>query len=296
MPSRTARKLSDIAFKYSIKLRRLIGTSVRHQYEDFSILLPANHGLPIIQRKNLQYDRFLPHLAKYIKADETIFDIGANVGDTLAGMAEQNSHSTYICIEPDDEFFQYLLKNISRIKAAKKNLNVHAVKSLVGKNVTGISLEGHGGTKHAVITNEGKISSRPLDDIISDLANISNVRIIKTDVDGFDYDVIDSSLTAIRKYKPMIFLECQCDYDYQKSGYGKTFATLESEGYRDWIVFDNFGQFMLRTSHLNIVTQLLDYVWHQNIGNATRTIFYFDVLAAQGKDRDLIDSALATYQ
>jgi hypothetical protein len=69
-------------------------------------------------------------------------------------MVEANQSSTYICIEPDDIFFQYLEDNIKRIKNVYKSVVVHSVKLLVGKNITNVTLDGIGGTKHAVIDSE----------------------------------------------------------------------------------------------------------------------------------------------
>jgi len=39
--------------------------------------------LPDDLKHHPKYDRFLPHKAKYIKSNESIIDIGANIVDTL---------------------------------------------------------------------------------------------------------------------------------------------------------------------------------------------------------------------
>jgi FkbM family methyltransferase len=265
-----------------------------HHYADFSILLPADHMLPTYQRHHPKYDRFLPHLAKYIEPSDTVIDVGANVGDTLAGMTDANSTLNYICIEPDDVFFAHLEQNISRIKRVKKDLKVHAIKSLVGKAVSAVDLEGRAGTRHAVMNGKGKIRSQPLDELIADAPH-SAIRILKTDVDGFDYDVLDSSLAVIRRNKPLIYFECQFDHDYQRAGYEKTLLALESEGYRDWTLFDNFGDVILRTRSMDVVIQLMNYIWRQNTGKSARTIYYYDVLAVQSGDAALVDRVLAGY-
>lgn len=293
MVSQSARKLRGIAAYFNSRLQRGGDSVQEYQYGNFSILLPGNHMLPIYQRKHAKYDTFLPRLATYVRSDETIIDVGANVGDTLAGMVERNSAATYVCIEPDDRFFELLTQNIARIKTARLHLRAHAIKSLVGTGSSGISLEGRGGTKHAVTGKSGKLTSKPLDEIVADLGNIPDIRVLKSDVDGFDYDVIDSSVSVIQKYKPLIFFECQYDNQSQKSGYERTLETLREEGYCDWTLLDNFGEIMVRTDDLQIIRQLFDYIWSQNVGNTTRTIYYFDVLAAQSKDRDLISNLVS---
>ncbi len=282
-----------IAQKIVGRIRRHLNLPIVYRYDRFSIILPADHLLPAYQRMYPNYDRFLPHLAKYISPADVIVDVGANVGDTLASMVAKNSEANYICVEPDATFFQFLEKNILRMKGSIGCLKIEAIQALVGKNVSNVSLIGQAGTKHAFIGGVGTIKSRPLDEIIS---NDCKVRLLKSDVDGFDYDVLDSSMVVIKKDSPIIFFECQFDEIKQKNHYVDTLYTLEAAGYCDWIVFDNFGEVMLRTSSLSIVIQLLDYVWQQNIGAATRTIFYFDILCITKIDSPLINRVLNDYR
>lgn len=286
--------LPPIFFKAAKKLFRR-KSKIEYRYGDFSILLPFDHLLPEYQKNFAKYDRFLPHLVQHLSSDATIVDIGANVGDTLAGMVEKNPYSTFVCIEPDSEFYGYLVDNIDRIKRIRPQLNVLAVQTLVGKTVSGVSLVGVGGTKHAVINDQGGIKSRLLDEILAELPGVSNVRLLKSDVDGFDYDVIDSSFSIINRYGPMVFLECFCEFDYQKEGYKKTLSSLEKCGYIDWTVFDNFGEVVLRTSDVGIVFQLIEYAWAQRNKRTTQKIYYFDILASLENDKDLIGTALSSY-
>ena len=167
---------------------------------------------------------------------------------------------------------------------------------MVGKTVSGASLVGAGGTKHAVIDDKGgSIKSRMLDEILADLPGVSNVRLLKSDVDGFDYDVLDSSSSVIDQHGPMVFFECDCASDYQKEGYKKTLSSLESQGYVDWTVFDNFGEVILRTHDLGVVHQLMEYVWAQRGRKTTPKIYYLDILAVRARDSDLIGTALRSY-
>ena len=94
---------------------------------------------------------------------------------------------------------------------------------------------------------------------------------------------------------PILFFECQCDFEYQKKGFEKTIAWLKTIDYSDWTVFDNFGEIMLRTDDVQQLFQLLEYIWKQNTKAATRTIFYYDILAGTRADAGFIDDALATY-
>jgi tRNA G46 methylase TrmB len=106
----------------SLQMRRLIKTILnkifnRSEAKDESVLyelgrllihLPRYHKLPEYQQRHRQYDRFLPHLIKDLDHDDIVIDVGANCGDTLAGMVSKNPKLHYICIEPDNEFYSYL--------------------------------------------------------------------------------------------------------------------------------------------------------------------------------------------
>lgn len=249
--------------------------------------------LPFYQRQHRNYDRFLPHLAKYLEPGLAVIDVGANCGDSLAGMFDVNPRLNYICIEPDDVFFDCLLKNVSRLKTVFPAASIHTVKTLAGKNVKNASLEGTAGTKHAVI-NGGGMSSQPIDDIVFKIPN-AFVRLLKTDTDGFDYDVIESSEKVLELMKPLVFFECQHEKEFQKIEFVKMISWLESKGYNHWTLFDNFGGLVLRTGSTQEVFQLLDYVWRQNIGRTTRTLYYFDILASAEKDEAFVNKIVTDF-
>lgn len=262
-------------------------------YKHFSIYLPPEHKLPAYQSRHVKYDRFLPHLAAYIEPGSTVIDVGANVGDTLAAMADRNKNLKYVCIEADDVYFQYLLENINRIKKSLGELHVTPVYSLVGVGIKNASLEGKDGTKHVVIGAGDRVADS-LDNIASRL-HLTSVKLLKTDVDGFDWDVIDSGKELIYRQRPALFFECQSDNYTQLSKFKEMMLWLSHAGYTDWSIFDNYGGLMVRTQSIEPIFQLLNYLWQQNQKQSTRTIYYYDILATTTQDRRLIDLALASY-
>lgn len=281
--------------RLSYYLRKVMNITYVYKYNTLSIELPYDSMLPLLQQQHKKYDRFLPHLVKYIESEATVIDVGANCGDTLAGMFENNSKITYVCIEPDNLFFRFLENNILRIKRTNKSANIYSVKALVGKNITNVSLEGKKGSKHAVINNnENGLLSSSLDDILKNIP-CSNIRLVKSDVDGFDYDVIESGEMLLATQHPLIFFECQFDFDSQKLGFENIINKLIGIGYKNWIVFDNFGEIILQTDNIDILMQLISYVWKQNIYGATRTIYYYDMLAFTNNDYALVEQAVNKY-
>lgn len=293
--SRLLRRIGGRCAPIMRNFRKVFNLDMEYRFSNFSIALPADHRLPTYQRAHRLYDKFLPHLCKHLEAGSTVVDVGANCGDTVAAMYDANPELSYICIEPDEEFFAFLQRNVLRITERNAHASIQTVKVLIGKTITGVTLRGSGGTKKATVGAVGHaLSSKSLDQVLAE-ARISDVRVLKSDVDGFDYDVIQSAEGIISRSMPIIYFECQFDHPFQKTEYEKLMAMLHSKGYVNWLVFDNFGNVLLRADNIQLVCQLFEYVWRQNTQQATRTIYYYDILATSSKDSEWTTKVLQSY-
>ena len=247
--------------------------------------------LPDYQKANPKYDKLLPIISKYINQNEMIIDIGANVGDTLAAMVDENPNPIYLCIEPEDEFYSYLLRNVDIIQKKIPNLKVHLLKQFVGNQITNVSLDKKGGAAKANLIS-GNIKSKTLDDILNDFENIEKIKLLKADTDGFDYDVLESSLKTIEKHKPILFFECLYEHEYQKTNYKSIIKKLQSLGYFHWTIFDNYGEIIITTQNLETIYSLMEYVWKQNLGKTRRTISYYDLLVCCDNNKEIVDNVI----
>jgi hypothetical protein len=169
----------------------------------------------------------------------------------------------------------------------------------VGKGVSQAALVGSGGTKHAVQVDESlrsaeAIHSATLDSLVLPMQS-GGVELLKSDVDGFDFDVLDSAAKLIAEHLPILFFECHFADLNQKHGYQKTIVALQRSGYRAWTVFDNYGDVVLQTREIEALFQLFDYVDRQNAGLTTRTIHYFDVMAGTERHQALLTTAVSDY-
>ena len=270
------------------------GVKRTYQINNYSIQIDFNHRLPDYQSANPFFDRFLPHLVKYLPDNTLVIDVGANVGDTLVGMLGNNAWLEYLCIEASDDFFSDLKKNVDSLKAQNGELRISIVNEFVGRDVTDVGLDGQGGTKHAVVGG-GNIKSKTMISILSDSAvEHSRLSLLKTDVDGFDWDVIRSSYEVL-KHNPYVYFECYFDNLEQLESYRELFSEMVAIGYSKFAFFDNFGQFILSTDDLTEVSELLDYVKRQNFHNSTRTYHYYDVLAYPNDKSVEADLIIAEY-
>ena len=252
-----AKFIDRMMFELTGSIRKLFGIDFRYSIGGVTINLPPDHKLPVYQRKYKDYDRFLPHLVKHLSSGSLVVDVGANVGDTLAAMVSSNDDLRYVCIEADDVFFDYLEANLRIIESVYPSVKCRCFNEFVGKNVNNVALEGVGGTKHAVLkVNEIGMNSKPLDQILSEF-DYREISLIKTDVDGYDYDIINSAKNILSGADPILYYECMYDYEDQLSGYIEILDFLNSMEYTNFILFDNFGCLVTKSDNLDVIIQLL---------------------------------------
>jgi FkbM family methyltransferase len=264
--------------------------------KDISIKLPNNHLLPSFQSSYPLYDRFLPVVAEKLPARTTVIDVGANCGDSLAAMFAANKLLNFVCIEPDDAFYKYLSDNIELLRLKHPSASIQSIKSLVGKSIKNAELVvgDNVSTRRMapVQAGGGGIKSQTLDDIINPDATVS---LIKSDVDGYDYDVLESAETLIITHHPLLYFEYRAQCDQQSYGYHKVVNWLTSVGYNDFVMFDNYGGMMMRTDDPDSIYQLSSYIQLQNNNVSTRTIHYLDVLCGSERNKEVVSSILDAY-
>ena len=276
-------------------VKRFNKTFVRNQkYKmgDYQIVIPSSSNLPRNQKRHPFYDKFLPVLVAHLPPG-TVIDVGANVGDTLAAMAQKCSNS-FICIEPSKKFFRYLEKNANTIRQ-KSNNQITLFKELIGSGILSGDLVDDGSTASVRITDNQEISSRHvrLDDLVNEQTEIV---LIKSDVDGYDFDVIRSSEKILAKSHPILFWENEISNDMQFEEFSKLYDFLEEAGYSNLYFFDNFGNLLVEKSDYRTLKDINTYLFNMKKYNATRTFYYTDILASTEERRLTIESAIADYK
>ena len=302
------RRAIRVRFLKPLKLRARMAFNIplRLAFPQFTIKLPPDHLLPELLRAYPRYDRFLPHIAKYLEAGDIVIDVGANCGDTLAAMSSANPALSFVCVEPDPAFFSFLDRNARRITAALPATSVRTVQSLVGTKPAASVLHGEGGTKTArtldpaggPATTGGVVHrSVRLDEIVGAQRDLlpKKIRLLKSDVDGYDYDVIASAGPLLDNERLIIFFECYAEDDEQRAGYLDLFDRLDARGYHHFSFFDNFGNFLQHATTMAAARGQLRDAWRGPAPGATRTTYYLDVLACRDADIALIERAVEEF-
>ncbi len=237
------------------------------------------------------YDTALARIASILKAKyptlHTI-DIGANVGDTAA-LIRESTEIPVLCIEGDPVLLPVLTENVARLGPG-----VIIEPSFVGPDGKAVNLNsaddlGRNACLVQAIDHRGSVKLRSLRAILTDHPEFGSAKLLKTDTEGFDFDIIGQSLEFIQQAKPVIFFEYNPHFrpDEPRAGL-ETIQALISAGYSDFIYYDNFGNFLLHAdaSNSSVFGDLDNYLasnWRHGVA-----VFYFDICALHQEDADLV--------
>ncbi|MBD2384162.1 FkbM family methyltransferase [Cylindrospermum sp. FACHB-282] len=262
---------------------------IAYNIKEISINLPHDHALPHYQNRFRLYDKFIGVIAKYLpNSQDFIVDIGANVGDTTA-LLLQYCLNPIICIEADEEFFHTMKQNLSEY-----NQRIIFVNSFVsGNDFQNVELVKNSGTARAVERENKIVRSDSLESILKN-SNLGKCILLKTDTDGFDFEILLSSLSIIKEDSPILYWENEIsslkDIELAKDLLYK----LAGMNYSKYIVLDNFGNPLTYEGTPQLLEQINEYLFN-NIHSKNNTFYYTDIVAFPDKYSHLISQIASEY-
>lgn len=249
----------------------------------FKFYIPKYGKLGIYRAKYKNYDRFISLYVNCIN-DGVVIDIGANVGDSFFEMNSKNNRLEYILVEPEPYFFSLLRKNL-KINNISKNCQIFDffISSHKSNNLTLKKIKGTAKQIVADGNNKNEFKKISLDELISNLSN-KKIKFIKIDVDGYDYDVINSGFNFISFNKPPLFFECDFKKSLTKDFFVTTINRLFKTGYVTCFLFDNYGNFYKELSDIKTINILFSKLQNDEFRFDGKKIYYFDILMVSQKD------------
>ncbi len=176
-----------------------------------------------------------------------------------------------MAIEGEKAFFPLLKENTRNYNVYYENVYLSDDEKSGYKNII------TNGTGKLVEDNNNEVDIITLDKLMRTKYNDFKADIIKIDTDGFDFKVIRGAGNYIANTKPLLFFEwSKEDLNIQGENELSIFPKLEAMGYRDLLLFDNFGNKMLLTTTDN--TKVLEYMANYTV-NKDKLIHYYDILA-----------------
>jgi FkbM family methyltransferase len=263
------------------------------------IRLAVDSQWPHYRKKFHLYDAALGPIAAVIHAkypELRAIDIGANVGDTAA-LIRESAEIPILCIEGDPVLLPILTEN-----AARLGPGVVIEPSFVGPEGAAVNLQsatdlGRNTSLVQATDAHGSTKLRTLRAILADHPEFRSAKLLKSDTEGFDFDILRQSQDFIGQSKPVIYFEYDPHFHPNQPRAGlDAIAALIAAGYSEFMYYDNFGNFLLHAdaSNAGVFTDLDSYLAsNQRHGIA---VYYFDVCAVHRDDADLVAPIKSTTQ
>ena len=226
--------LIRLVFKLSIFEKILVKYTIGKKFGSIITKIPPNHyqySKPTyrkVNRNNINYNLdisdivdwyiyygFIENsrqkLLRLIKKGNTIFDIGANVGDvSMNASIRVDVEGKVFAFEPDEINFKrfqsnLLVNNFCNITIINKgmgNISGEYFLSIIDENNLGMN-------KIVPVANNIKgsyIDIITIDEYVKE-KNIKNIDLIKIDVEGFEMNVLLGGKNSINRFKPKLFVE-----------------------------------------------------------------------------------------
>lgn len=162
-------------------------------------LIKKSLHLPIFQFGPRGWDlphnlkRFLPHWQC-----ETIFDVGANVGQSTLEFSERFPNSEIHSFEPFPSTFQALVKNTGHLLRVNRHpfalsSSTSRLTASQGECSTNNSIHSAEGTSHE---NQVEIETRTLDEVRKSLS-VGQISFLKIDTEGHDLEVLQGASESL---------------------------------------------------------------------------------------------------
>lgn len=158
-----------------------------------------------INMNNPQYEeRHRKTILKHIPKRETFVDVGANVG--IWSIAMKQHFTNVISFEPSIQNRECLIANLGQ----NSDIRPYAVGNQTGKVNFRDSIKNCGDSK---IILEKRENMYEVDIVRLDDQNIQNCSLIKIDVQGFEWPVIQGAEKIIEEQQPWIIFEINEEVD-----------------------------------------------------------------------------------
>lgn len=245
------------------------------------LLMPLSHPLPDYVTRHPFYDRLPQRLGAFIRKTYGMLvcvDVGANIGDTVAAFC-QREDDFFLAIEPNLKFNTLLRKNWSSMP----NVLVSSDLCTAESGSASYTIREKKGSASFVPDVQGRaLNGRALDEVVDEFAPAKGVNVLKVDTDGYDFDVLAGAKKVIAKTHPAILFECDAcgDAQYMERCL-QTLAGFKTEGYSDFLLYDNYGYLMGRHALDDLRAFQGLFLYHLSGG-----VSYFDILVMKEPDLD----------
>lgn len=257
---------------------------VTYQIGQITLQVPLSHQLPYFRAAFPQYSSNIGRIGAAVQQkypDLTLIDIGANVGDTVA-IVRQDAHYPILCVEGSTAYLPLLRRNVDPLGDVE--IEAVFVGGTSGQVAARVRIAD--GTARLAMggLDQGTISLSSLDEIILRHPRFNSAKLLKSDTDGMDCQIIAGAAGYLASVRPALFFEYDPDLTAQAGATAiQVFDVLETSGYRYALVYENTGDlmFLLDLQDKRLLSDVDAFFSGRNGGR------YADICAFHATDSDL---------
>lgn len=274
------------------RLRRRAGWFVRDRFprrkvvrevQGVRMVLPWSHRLPDYAGPGSTYGQNLVQLARLL-ADAapplTMLDVGANVGDSALQVLDA-ADGKVLCVEADTFYLDFLHLNVDddeRITVVESLLTVDE------SSTARTAVRAGGTTRFAEGGDADGLPSVTPAALRRDHPDFTDLRLVKSDTDGYDVALVPGIAEAWSGSRPVLFFEYD-PYLTRIAGLDPAgvWPRLRELGYDDLVLWDHAGTPLGRATTADVgahVARLDDFPQ-----NRPGRRSYWDVAAVHREDR-----------
>ncbi len=240
-------RVAAAAVRAARKLQvKLHDPPVVYRIGNIPLQLRLSHQLPYYRRRFPQYSSNIGRIGAAIQQkypDMSLIDIGANVGDTVA-IVRELAHFPILCIEGSPTYLPSLQLNVGELA------DVEIEAAYVGgeSGIVAASARSLGGTGYLAIgdSDAETVLLRSLDDIVLRHPRFASSKLVKSDTDGMDCQILAGAAGYLAEVRPVLFFEYDPDLTARAGASAiRVFDVLRAAGYRHALVYENTGDLIL---------------------------------------------------
>lgn len=143
-------------------------------------------------------------LMKYVPADSTVIDVGANLGFFTRLFVERSCCANVLAIEPEERNLSALREGAARWGRGRVQIIEAAVAEVNG--TVNLRVDDRNHADHQLASDGLPVRSVRLDDLVAE-RGVRHVGMIKIDVQGAEARVLQGGTDVLAQHRPAIFIE-----------------------------------------------------------------------------------------
>lgn len=177
-------------------------------------------------------------IQKFVSANDTVLDIGANVGALTLLMATVAAQGHVIAIEPGFNTFTRLQANLDLNPSLSERVDIYQLGIADKPGVLYWQEDANVPGNAGLFSHDGlAVRVESLDDFVRQLS-LNRLDFLKIDVEGMEYEVITGGSDVLAKFRPIVYYETLESFRINRGFdfYNQIFKILQGIDYRHFAI------------------------------------------------------------